>query len=252
MTGFDLTSVAAGYRDKPVLQDISLSARGGEFIALAGPNGSGKSTLIKVLAGLIAPLAGDVELDGQPLGVIPVRDRSRRIAYMPPEGRAVWPLVVRRAVTLGRMPHLKPLTRLSTRDAEAVEHALERTGAADLADRRLDALSSGERARVMLARVLATEADVLLLDEPTAALDPRHQIAVMDVLRAEAERGALVIVAAHALDLAARWCSRVVLMDSGRIAADGRPAGVLDEANLKTVFGASPPGGVLPNAWQTG
>lgn len=252
MTDLNVTGVTAGYRDKTVLREISLTARGGEFIALAGPNGSGKSTLIKVLTGLIGPESGDISVGGQALREIPIRDRARRLAYMPPEGQAAWPLIARRAVALGRAPHLKPLRTLSPVDEAAIEDALDRTGAAPLAGRALNTLSSGERARVMLARVLATEADILLLDEPTAALDPRHQIAVMEVLKAEARRGALVIVAAHALDLAARWCSRVLLMDGGRIAADGLPREVLSEDNLQAVFGASPPGGVRPNAWQTG
>lgn len=250
MTRLEVTDLAAGYHGRPVISQVSLSAQGGQFVALAGPNGSGKSTLIKVLAGLIAPSAGQVSLDGQALETLPARVRARRIAYMPPEGQAAWPLIARRAVALGRVPHLKPLRALTAQDEAAIDSALDCAGVAELADRPLDTLSSGERARVMLARVLSTGADILLLDEPTAALDPRHQIAVMEVLRAEAGRGALVIAAAHALDLAARWCDTALLMQDGKIAASGPPATVFSEANLDRVFGASPPGGVTPATWR--
>ena len=153
---------------------------------------------------------------------------------------------VRRIVALGRVPHLKPLRRLTAEDEAAIDTALERAGIAGLAERPFDQLSSGERARVLLARALATRADLIVLDEPTAALDPRHQLGVMEILRAEANRGALVIVAAHALDLVARYADRALLMQDGRIMADAPPARSLSEPHIAEVFGVVAPGGITP------
>tara|TARA_R110000868_G_scaffold101630_5_gene279760 strand:+ start:39447 stop:40205 length:759 start_codon:yes stop_codon:yes gene_type:complete len=240
----ELKSAGFGYGARPALDGVCLAAGSGELIALAGPNGAGKSTLLRLCAGLASPASGSVEIDGKPLLQHSARWRARSLAYLPADGRSAWPMPVRRIVALGRVPWLKPLRRLTDADEAAIDQALARAGIADLADRAFDQLSSGERARVLLARVLATDAQILLLDEPTAALDPRHQLGVMEILRAEADRGALVIVAAHALDLVARYADRAVLMQSGRILADGPPALSLSETRIAEVFGVVAPGGI--------
>lgn len=249
MTRLCVHELAAGYGRDQIVRNISLELAGGQFAALVGPNGSGKSTLLKALAGVMDPMTGGVLIGAAPVGALAPRERARRLAYMPPDGASVWPLVARRAVALGRIPHLAPLRDFSQDDQAAIVSALQRAGVFHLAERRIDTLSSGERARVMLARVLATGADILLLDEPTSTLDPRHQLAVMDTLKAEADRGAIVIVAAHALDLVARYCDHVVLLEAGQVFASGPPDHVLTEAHLADVFGASPPGGVQRSDW---
>ena len=241
-----------GYHGRPALSQISLEAGGGELIALVGPNGAGKSSLLRLCAGLFEPDTGAAVLDGVSIHALPAPQRARRIAYLAPDGASAWPMVVRRIVALGRVPHLKPLRRLTADDEAAIDTALDRAGIADLAERPFDQLSSGERARVLLARALATRADLILLDEPTAALDPRHQLGVMEILRAEAGRGALVIVAAHALDLVARYADRAILMQAGRIIADAPPEQSLSESRIAEVFGVVAPGGIAPTPLRLG
>jgi iron complex transport system ATP-binding protein len=250
MTVLETRLLNAGYGSTPIVSDVSLEFKGGQFIALAGPNGSGKSTLLKALAGLLRPQSGQICLDGKPLRDTVPRERAKHMAYMPPDGGSVWPLVAKRIVALGRAPHLKPLRDLSPDDEVVIASALDRAGVIHLAERSIDTLSSGEKARVMLARTLATGAKILLLDEPTAALDPRHQLAVMETLQAEAMRGTLVIIAAHTLDLVARYCDSVVLLGDGCVIAQGPPKAVLTESNMVELFGAAPPGGVSGTQWK--
>lgn len=228
----------------PLFEQLSLAVSGPGLIALIGPNGAGKSSLLRLLAGLVGPDAGQVCLDGNPLSGLDDRDRARAIAYLPPEGRAAWPISVRRLVALGRIPHLKPLRAFTPDDQSAIEAALARTGTTDLAERGFDTLSSGEKARVLLARTLAVGARVILLDEPMAALDVRHQLAVMEILATEARAGVQVIVSLHALDLAARHADRVVVLDRGRVVADGPPDQALTPAVLAQTFGVVAPDGL--------
>ena len=235
MVKLDAVSVTLGGR--PVVDGVSADLSGG-VIGLIGPNGAGKSTLVRAIAGLI-PAEGAILIDGAPVATITLRDRARRIAYLP-QGQAVhWPLTVERLVALGRLPHLAPFARPGETDAQAIEHALERTGLQPLRDRPVAELSGGERARVLLARALAVEAPLLLADEPLAALDPAHQIEVMALLRAEAARGATVIAVLHDLTLAARWCDRLLLIDRGGLVADGKPADVLTAERIAAVYGVS-------------
>lgn len=250
MTTLSLANAALGHGQCPVLQGVDAAFRSGECVALVGPNGAGKSTLLSALAGLNPPISGDAMLEDRPVALLPPGERARRIAFVPPGEQTVWPVPARTIAALGRMPHRKPLERLKPEDEAAIDAALEKTGVAHLAQRRFDTLSSGERARVLLARTLATDADVLLLDEPTASLDPRHQLGLMELLAGEAAGGKLVVIAAHALDLVARYCSRVILIDDGKIAADGTPDDALSEANLERVFAISAPGGAKPTGWS--
>jgi iron complex transport system ATP-binding protein len=224
---------------KTILRDLSLSFPAGRFVALLGPNGAGKTTALKAMAGLI-PARGSVTLQGENLARLAPRERARRIGYLP-QGHAVhWPLSARDVVALGRYPHgVADPAKLSQRDAEAVDCAMARTDCAHLADQPVQTLSGGERARVMLARVLATEAPILLADEPTAALDPRHQITVMDDLKGESRRGALVIAVTHDIALAARMADEIVLLHEGRLIAHGPPDDVLTDANLAEIYGVS-------------
>jgi iron complex transport system ATP-binding protein len=233
MVRLDDLSVTLGGRD--VVTRVSAELAGG-LIGLIGPNGAGKSTLVRAIAGLV-PSQGAILIDGKP--ALPLRERARRIAYLP-QGQAVfWPVTVERLVALGRLPHLAPFARPADTDHAAIERALARTDLLGLRNRPVDQLSGGERARVLLARALAVEAPLLLADEPLAALDPAHQIEVMQLLRAEAARGATVIGVLHDLTLAARWCDRLLLLDEGRLVADGAPSQVLTAERIDAVYGVS-------------
>ena len=222
---------------RTVVRDVSLTLAAGSFVVVVGPNGAGKTSLMRALTG-IAPSSGTARLDGQDLAALPPRERARRIAYLPQGHEAHWPLLARDIVALGRIPHgAADPSRLSAPDRAAVEAAMRVTGTLAFADRPITALSGGERARVALARVFAVGASTILADEPTAALDPRHQIDVMGALAGAAGAGALVVAVTHDLALASRFAHRILVMQEGRIVADGPPADALSSATLAQVFG---------------
>ena len=217
------------------MQGVSFSLQGGEILGLLGPNGAGKTTLLRGLAGL-APMAGDVDWNGAPLAQLPRLARARTIAYLAQGGEAAWPIPVRDVVALGRLPH-GAQAPLSGADAVALDRALRVCDVADLADRPATELSGGERARVLLARALAVEADLLLADEPIAALDPAHQLDVMETLTGEAAKGRAVLVVTHDVGLALRYCTRVLLMRTGRLVADLPVAEAMSGEALERTFG---------------
>jgi iron complex transport system ATP-binding protein len=220
-----------------LVSDASLSLAAGELVGLIGPNGAGKSTLVRSMAGLLPLAAGTVLLDGRPIGEVPARARARAIAFLPQEGRVHWKLSVRQVVTLGRSPHRGGWRPHEPVDLEAVSRAMQAAGVSELADRDATSLSTGERARVLLARALAVEAGVLLADEPVAALDPYHQIVVLEHLRSLARNGAAVLVVIHDLPMASRFMDRLALMDRGRLVTSGPPVEVLADPRLAEAFG---------------
>jgi len=223
-----------------VLDGIDLAFEAGQVTAIVGPNGAGKTTLLRHLAGLEAPSAGQVEVGDQPLDSLGPAIRARSIAYLPQAASAYWPLSARDLVALGRLPHGADLSRpLGTRDAEAVRRALERVDGLRLAERPIDTLSQGERARVMMARALATEAAVFLADEPVASLDPAYALETMRILRDEAARGSCVIVVLHDLGLAARFADRIVVLADHRVAADGPPSTALAGGVIEAAYGVA-------------
>jgi iron complex transport system ATP-binding protein len=226
-------SVALGHRE--VLADVRLTLGRGEFVAIVGPNGAGKTTLLRAIAGLV-PWRGEVVVDGRNLSDLKRSERARTIAYLPQGHVFHWPIPVAEAVALGRLP-LGAGADLSAADREAVARAMEATGVTAFADRPVTTLSGGERARVALARVLATEARIVLADEPTTALDPRYQLVVLDILRRHADNGGGVLAILHDLGLAARRADRVVVIDAGHVVADGAPRDVLTRARLAETFG---------------
>jgi iron complex transport system ATP-binding protein len=219
-----------------IVERASLSLRGGELVALVGPNGAGKTTLMRALAGLV-PAEGSIMLAGNPLASMKPGQRARHIAYLPQGHIFHWPMPVAAIVMLGRAPHADPFSSASPQDRAAVAHALATTETEVFAQRPVTTLSGGEKARVALARALATQAPVLLADEPTAALDPRHQLVVMELLRTAARGGNAILAILHDLTLAARFADRVLVMDKGRIVADGTPNEALSAERLATVFG---------------
>jgi iron complex transport system ATP-binding protein len=219
-----------------IVTRASLSLRGGKLVALVGPNGAGKTTLIRALAGLV-PADGAIALGGRPLEAMKPRERARAVAYLPQGHIFHWPMSVESIVMLGRAPHGDPFSSASPEDRAAVRQALETTETRALAARAVTTLSGGEKARVALARALATQAPVLLADEPTASLDPRHQLVVMELLRSAARNGSAILAIVHDLTLAARFADRVLVMDRGRIVADGSPDEALAPERLAAVFG---------------
>jgi iron complex transport system ATP-binding protein len=219
-----------------VLRDVSLALSPGHLVALVGPNGAGKTTLLRALAGLV-PSDGEIHVGGDALSSLALRQRARRFAYLPQGHLVHWPLPARDIVALGRYPHgATDPARLTARDAEAVLRAMQAADVVEFGDRRVTELSGGERSRVALARVLAVEAPVILADEPTSSLDPRHQIDVMKTLRAAADNGTLVMVVTHDLGLAARFADTILVLSDGRLVSQGAPDEALSETIMGEVF----------------
>lgn len=230
----ETVSVALG--GNAVVRDVSTRLEGGQLVGVLGPNGAGKSTLIRALVGLL-PHAGRVTIDGDDRAALRPAQIARRIAYLPQGQTLHWPLTVERLVSLGRLPHLAPFSRIGADDQAAIARAMERADVAHLRTRFATELSGGERARALLARAIAVEAPTLVADEPLASLDPAHQIQGMDLLRAEADAGGLVLAVLHDLTLAARYCDRVLVIAGGRLVADGAPGAVLTAELLARVYG---------------
>jgi iron complex transport system ATP-binding protein len=222
-----------------VVERVSAEFVGGDLVGVIGPNGAGKSTLVRAMLGLVSPSEGTVTIDEREIARLSPRERAKALAYLPQGQTLHWPLAVERLVALGRLPHLAPLSRIGPEDRAAVAEAMARADVGHLAGRTATELSGGERARVMLARALAVGAAGLVVDEPLASLDPGHQIDVMELLRREAQGGALVIAVLHDLTMAARYCDRLVLMDGGKLVAAGTPREVLTAERLRAVYGIS-------------
>ncbi|MFZ3032464.1 MAG: ABC transporter ATP-binding protein [Parvibaculum sp.] len=218
-----------------ILRSLSLELEGAKFIGLIGPNGVGKTTLVRAIADLI-PFYGDITLDGEALKTMPPRTRARKLAYLAQGAESHWPLVVERLVALGRLPHLEPFRAPQPTDEAAIARAMKLADVEALRGRDVLTLSGGERARVLLARALAVEAPLLLVDEPVAALDPYHQIGVMNGLVSYARQGRMVIAVLHDLSLAARYCDELVLLNDGKVHAHGTPSAVLTPRNLRDVY----------------
>jgi iron complex transport system ATP-binding protein len=234
-------AVIVAYGGRRIVDDVRLAVGAGERLALVGPNGAGKSTLLRVLTGVLEPQAGSVTLDGAPIRGIEYKTVARTIAVVPELSQLPFAMPVHEVVALGRLPHDPPLNGLREADREAVESAMERVGVIDLRDRDTRSLSMGERQLVFVAIALAQAAPILVLDEPTAHLDIRHQVEVMRLLADLNERDGRTIVAVlHDLALAANFFPRVAVMSAGRIVADGPPAETLDAGHIRSVFGVDP------------
>jgi iron complex transport system ATP-binding protein len=227
-------SVALGGRE--TLRGVSFEARRGELLMVVGPNGAGKTTLLKAVAGLL-PFSGRIAWDRRALAADGSGCLPGVVAYLP-QGHVVhWPLAVRDVVAIGRAPHASSLAHLSAEDNTVIAAAMEATDVTPLRSRDVTTLSGGERARVMLARALAVGAPLLLADEPATSLDPKHQLEVMRVLRERAQAGDTVIATSHDLMLAARFATRILVLNEGRVAAFDAPKAALTPTSLREVFG---------------
>lgn len=239
MIRFD--GISADYRGRMALRDVDLTIARGERVALVGPNGAGKSTLLRVLAGVLRPVRGSVELDGTPLTRLDRPAIARRLAVVPQQATLPFATTVEEVVGLGRLPHEDPFRGPRPADRAAIAAAIERVGVGHLLGRDARELSLGERQLVLLALAVAQSAPVLLLDEPTVHLDLRHQVGAMDLLVDLNERdGTTILAVLHDLGLAAHFFPRLILLDRGAIVADGTPAEVLTAERIREVFGVDP------------
>jgi iron complex transport system ATP-binding protein len=237
MTALTLDKVAFAYGRVPVLAGLDLSVAAGSITGILGPNGSGKTTLVRLASAVLRPASGRIAVYGGDLDVLAPRERARRVAVVPQEAHPVFDFTVEEIVRMGRAPHLSLLGFEGPRDRAVAREAMEQCEVAHVGSRSFRALSGGERQRVMLARALAQEARLLLLDEPTAFLDLRHRLTVYALLaKLHRERGLTIVVISHDINLAARHCDRLVLLRGGAIAAEGTPAEVLRPDPIRSVY----------------
>jgi iron complex transport system ATP-binding protein len=229
-------TITVAYHGRPVLRDVSLRARAGALLAVIGPNGAGKTTLLRALDATRPVQRGMVRLDGLDVTRMSPAERARRIAVVPQGVRLPEGFTVAEVVLMGRNPHLPPFGGERPRDHQAAHEAMRRAGVLDLATRPAHELSGGEQQRVIIARALAQEPRVLLLDEATAHLDLRHQTAIMAVVRSLARQGLAVVAALHDLNLAALFADRLALLHGGTLLAEGPPAAVLIPELLRAAY----------------
>jgi len=236
-------NLGVAIRERRLVTNASIHVASGELVGLIGPNGAGKSTLLRAMLGIRERTSGTITLDGNEFLAMPSRERARAVAFLPQERRVEWRLPARDIVMLGRYPHQAGFGGPTPTDRAAVDRALEAVDGRELVDRPVAVLSGGERTRILLARALAVEAPLLLVDEPIAALDPYHQLHVMEILRERTRAGVGVLAIIHDLSLAARFMDRLILMNEGQIVTEGHPASVLTPERVAEVYriAGSPP-----------
>jgi iron complex transport system ATP-binding protein len=228
-------NVSVTFNGGLAVDDVSFELTPGALVGLIGPNGAGKTTLLRAIANLI-PFSGQVFLQGQDLAPMPRAKLAKALAYLAQGHISHWPLQVRHVVALGRQPHLSALGRVTSKDEQIISDVMRRTDIEQFTTRNVLALSGGERARVMLARALAVNADVLLADEPVASLDPFYQLQIMELLRELATAGKTIVVVTHDLTLAARFCDWLILLAQGQLIANGRVDDVLTEDQVSSAY----------------
>ncbi len=237
MTKLVANNVTVSVARKNLIDDISLAVAPGKLQVILGPNGAGKTTLLRALLGICATDHGTVQLDGQTIENVSAAERAKQVAYLPQQRPLAWPTRVYDVVALGRFAHGAAVGRLAASDKAAVEQALAACRLLELADRRVDTLSGGELARVHFARVLATGAPLLLADEPSAALDPRHQLGVAQLLRNYVDQGGGALVVLHDVSLAARIADELIWLRDGQVVSIGSCDETLSSATLASVYG---------------
>ncbi len=247
MAWLQLTDLAVALGDRDVVREVSAEVDAGALVVIVGPNGAGKTTLLRALAGLIAPRAGQIRVLGHDPRRAPRRVIARELAYLPQHYELAFPFAVEEVVLLGRYARQRGVGLASAEDLAAAARAMAACDVAHLATRRFDELSGGEARRVTIAQALCQGARCLLLDEPTAGLDPAHARSIFAMLRAHCDAGAAAVVVSHDLDLALRHASALWLVADGRLAARGAPAAVLEAAETRAAFGLPIHVGVLPS-----
>jgi iron complex transport system ATP-binding protein len=241
-----LDSVTICYGSQPALHEVSLSVRAGEVLGVIGPNGAGKTTLVRAASGVMAPARGRVTIEGHEVHRWPPEVRARRVAVVPQAVRLPEAFTAFDTVLLGRTPYLGWLGRETEADRAAARAAMDRTCTLELAPRRLGELSGGEQQRLLVARALAQSAPLLLMDEPTAHLDLKHQAGILSLVRGLAQNeGLAVVLALHDLNLVAQYADRVALLSGGHLRALGTPAEVITPAHLSPAYGV--PVSVIPH-----
>lgn len=235
-----IDGVHFSYGKNSVIHGISLDICRGEVLGILGPNGAGKSTLLQLIGGTLTPAAGSISIDERPMARMSARDIARRIAHVSQSPVAPMEFTCIEIVLMGRTPYLPPFGFESKDDVVRALAAMEETDCVKFASRKIDELSGGERQRVFLARAIAQDTKVLILDEPTTFLDIRHMGALRDTLtRLNSRRGTTIVLALHDINLAATMCSRICMMKDGRIEADGAPTDVISESNIRHIFEAN-------------
>lgn len=235
-TSLACTNLAYAYGQQPVFTHINLNFQHGEFVGLIGPNGAGKSTLINLLMGLNKPTEGNVKLEGKPLQHYKQREIARHISLVPQDTSVHYAFTVREIVAMGRNPYLGAFQPESDKDREIIQQAMEKTDIAHMAERNVNQLSGGERQRVFIARAIAQQAPILIMDEPTASLDLCHQLDTLALLKSMTQEGHLAISAIHDVELASRFCDRIIVIAEGGVALQGAPVDVLTEETLSRYF----------------
>ena len=222
---------------EPALDSVSMVVPRGAFYAVLGPNGSGKSTLLRALLGMVSHVTGRARVSGRPISHWDRRALAREAGVVTQSESLAFPITVRELVAMGRYPYLGALQSETPADREAISKAMRTCDIEPLAHRFLSTLSGGEIQRTRMARALAQEPNILVLDEPTASLDVRHEMEILELLRASADRGMTIFLITHHLDLAARFADQLLLLDRGKVAAEGEPRDVLQEDTLRRVYG---------------
>jgi iron complex transport system ATP-binding protein len=234
----EANSISFRYHEDWVLQDVSFRVEKGEFVGVIGPNGSGKTTLLKILYRLLSPQKGEILFELVPMRKMDRNDIAKRIAVVAQETQLLFPFSVLETVLMGRSPYLGHLMFESEKDLEIAKKAMEWTKVFPFSERPMDELSGGERKRVFIARALAQEPEVILLDEPTANLDIHHQIDFLDlILTLNRERGLTIVMASHDMNIASEFCDRLILLQDGRIYKMGTPDEVITQENIESVYG---------------
>jgi len=234
----EVHSVSFRYHEDWVLQDVSFRVERGEFVGVIGPNGSGKTTLLKILYRLLSPQKGEILFELVPMKKMDRADIAKRIAVVAQETHLLFPFNVIETVLMGRSPHLGHLMFESEKDLEIAKKAMEWTKVLPFSERSMDELSGGERKRVFIARALAQEPEVILLDEPTANLDIHHQMDFLElILTLNRERGLTIVMASHDMNIASEFCDRLILLRGGGIYKAGTPDKVITKENIENVYG---------------
>jgi len=232
-----IRSISVSYGEIEILHELSLDVNTGEVVSLIGPNGAGKTTMMRAISGVIPIQSGSVHVDDEDLSVTPIAERARLLAVVPQARKLPPEYTVQQSVLMGRTPYLGWLGNPSPGDIEKVQWAIDRTRLSELANRRVDELSGGEQQLVLVARALAQDAPVMLLDEPTAHLDLRHQATILDLVHSLArERGLAVLMSLHDLNLVSIFSDRIALLDDGNILAVGKPKEVINQQYLSKVY----------------